>query len=209
MRLTFLLYFLCSAAGLFALQGDTGNIPGLISIKVEKIGDDAQIEWTMEEEFLMRDFVVERSLDNADFSAVGLVAAGGNMKRHDTYGFLDENIVAHNAQTIYYRIVQIGKNGRNYHSQSVGLSQMDTKGIIVDFFPHPEKPQVANIAYLAKGEGELLMQIVNDKGRVVLYDELPKGEGFQVKELKKLPTGTYYVKLFDDQYAVQEELVID
>ena len=184
------------------------NIPGLIAIKVEKIGDDAHVEWTMEEAFLMRDFVVERSLDNADFSAISIVPAGGSMKNHDTYGFVDENVVVHNAEIVFYRLVQIGPKGENYHSQSVGLSQLETKGIILDYFPHPEKEGVINIAYLASGEGELLMQISNSRGQVVFYDELKKGKGFQVKEVKGLRAGTYYIKMFDDEFAVSEKMVI-
>ncbi len=190
------------------LNAQTERIPGLIGFKAEKIGDDAHIEWTMEEKFLMCDFVVERSLDNADFSAVGLVSAGGNMKSHDTYGFVDENVVMYNAQTIFYRIVQIGFRGENYHSQSVGISQLESKGIIVDYFPNPEKQGVTNIAYLAKGEGELLMQITNSSGQVVFYDELQKGPGFQVTEVKGLIAGTYFIKMFDDVYAVSEEMTV-
>lgn len=204
-------FILIAMLGLGVLSGyaQGANIPGLLAFRVEKIGDDAQIEWTMEEEFLMRDFVVERSLNNADFSAIGVVPAGGNMRSHDTYGFWDENIIAHNALIIFYRLVQIGPKGQNYHSQSVGISQLDTKGIIVDYFPHPEKPGVMNIAYLARGEGDLLMQITNSSGQTVFFDELPQGKGFLVKEMKGLTRGTYFIKLFDDKYAISEKMVIE
>lgn len=195
--------------GTLGVSAQGTKIPGLLAFRVEKIGDDAQIAWTMEEEFLMYDFVVERSLDNEDFSAIGIVPAGGNMRSHDTYGYFDENIVAHNALIMFYRLVQIGPQGQNYHSQSVEISQLETKGIIVDYFPHPEKPGVINIAYLARGEGDLLMQITNGNGETVFFDELPIGEGFQVKELKNLPRGTYFIKIFDDRYAVSEKMIIN
>lgn len=208
MRKSQLLLIAMLGIGVLSAYAQGANIPGLLAFRVEKIGDDAQIAWTMEEKFLMHDFVIERSLDNTDFSAIGIVPAGGNMRSHDTYGYWDENIIAHNALIIFYRLVQIGPKGQNYRSQSVGISQLDTKGIIIDYFPHPEKIGVINIAYLARGEGDLLMQITNSNGETVFFDELPLGKGFQVKEVKGLSSGTYYIKVFDDRYAVSETMTI-
>jgi hypothetical protein len=209
MRKSHIVLLVLLGCGILGTYAQSVKIPGLIAFRVEKVGDDAQLEWTMEEEFLMYDFVIERSLNNTDYSAVGIVPAGGSMRSSDTYGYLDENIVMYNALIIFYRLVQIGPKGQNYHSKSIEVSQLDTKGIIVDHFPHPEKPGVTNIAYLARGEGELLMQITNSSGETVFFDELPLGDGFKVKEFKNLPRGTYYIKVFDDKYAVSETMILE
>ncbi len=186
-------------------------MPGLLGFRAAKLGDDAQLEWQMKEEFVKYDFVVQRSLDDVEFYAIGVVNAGGSMKSHDTYGFTDENVAVHDCETLYYRLVQIGEKGTNYQSKSIGLSQYETQGIIVDHFPNPEKPGIMNIAYLAKGEGELLMQIVDDNGQSVFFSDLPVGKGFLVKEVAvgRFPSGTYHIRLFDDRYAVTREMVLE
>ena len=185
-------------------------MPGLLAFRAAKLGDDAQLEWQMKEAFVKYDFVVQRSVDDVDFYAIGVVNAGGSMKSHDTYGFSDENVAVHDCETLYYRLVQIGDKGTNYQSKSIGLSQYETEGIIVDNFPNPEKPGVMNIAYLARGEGELLIQIVDDDGKSVYFSDLPVGQGFLVKEVavSRFPAGTYHIRLFDDRYAVTKEMVV-
>jgi hypothetical protein len=197
-----------NASFLLIAQGD---IPGLKDFKVEKIGDDAHLEWTVDEKFLMYDFVVERSLDGADFSAAGLVQAGGSMKGPDTYGFVDENVIAQDVSKVYYRIIQIGARGENFESGIVGLSLLQTKGILLDYFSNPKKPGFINVVYMAKGQGELLMQLVDQQGKTIFYDQLTKGEGFRVKELpiSSLSSGTYYLRLFDDKFAVSKEVKIE
>lgn len=176
------------------------------AIKVKKIGDDVHVSWRIDEKVTYMDFIIQRSLDNQEFEAISIVTGDGNRLSSFTFGFVDENVVAHDSDVLFYRVVAVGKNSKNEASDVVSVAQQESKGLIIDYFKIPEQPETLFVAYRANGEGELFLQVFAPSGASIFYKKIPYGPGFQVVEVPVniLSEGDFRIQLFDDVYAVEK-----
>ncbi|MFK7970946.1 MAG: hypothetical protein AB8F95_11290 [Bacteroidia bacterium] len=188
----------------------TTDHPPFVIIKAKKIGDDVHVSWRVDPEKGPHDYIIQRSLDNSDFQAISFIEGDGERMSANTFEYVDVNVVAHDSDILFYRVVAVDHKGINKPSEVTTISQQQSLGLIVDYFRIPEKPQALFVAYRANGEGDLYLQVFSPSGASIYYKQVPNGPGFRVVEiaLAQQTAGTFRLQLFDDLYAVEKDAIL-
>lgn len=175
------------------------------AIQVKKVGDDVIISWRPSEEAHKDAFVLQRSLNSEEFATIHFLEKGNTEQGATTFSYLDENVVRHNSEILFYRVIAVTPEGENITSDVKAITQGESIGLIVDYFILPESPQSLFVAYRANGIGDLFMQVFDTQNKSVFYQQVSNSAGFQVVEVPvHSATGPYRIQLFDDQYAVEK-----
>jgi glucose/arabinose dehydrogenase len=167
----------------------------LLTFKGSLQNNSTLLQWETENENNTSHFVVERSIDGSNFSAIGTVAASGNSSSAIQYSHIDYTINSLGASIIYYRLRMVDIDGAFKYSQVITISLADiTEKIIVS--PNPASSEVTAIITTAK-EGKAQWKLLDNTGRIVLHDvvQLRKGNNNVTISLKKLSTGLYYLSV--------------
>ncbi|WP_375443882.1 T9SS type A sorting domain-containing protein [uncultured Fibrella sp.] len=92
-----------------------------------------QLDWSTAWEQVADRFVVERSLDAAEFAEVGTLPAAGNTNGQRTYTLTDEKP---NDGANYYRLKQIDQDGAVNYSKTIAVVvRTDQPSVVV--YPNP------------------------------------------------------------------------
>jgi hypothetical protein len=163
----------------------------------EKVKNAALLEWTTASEINNDKFVIERSLDARNFSAIGSVKGAGNSKRTLSYNFTDEQAAAFaGAQgRVYYRIVQVDYNGKSSASRAVSVQFGKDRTNSLSAYPNPANNEVT-LAIDAQEAGTMNVVIADVQGREVYAGsvEVAKGANNHKVDIRTLEAGIYFVK---------------
>jgi hypothetical protein len=143
---------------------------------------------TPEESF----FVIERSLNGIDFSAIGVIK---NTVR-GVVEFTDDAPIKGKA---YYRVkTTLGQ----YYAYSAIISATLTGDISCRFYPNP-----VDKALIIRSDGPLDMQIADKFGKPLISSRLPAG--LKIVDVSSLEPGVYVITLFqkDSNRLLTDKLV--
>ncbi|MEL6675689.1 MAG: FlgD immunoglobulin-like domain containing protein [Bacteroidota bacterium] len=119
-----------------------------VNIQVNWFNQLGRLEWETGPETHSTDFVVERSLDGTNFSALGNVAPTGSATAGSIYQYDDAGAAALN-QTLYYRVREIMTDGQSNYSSVVQLAPLAAPSTPVTWIQIDAKwvGQVAEISW--------------------------------------------------------------
>jgi len=149
------------------------------------------LRWSSTNETNTANFVVERSSNGSSFSQVGAVTANGS--GNNSYGFTDANTTE--ANTLYYRLKMIDKDGSFTYSQTVQVV-IPTNSNVQGISLAPNPANNSTTVYFKQGISVGTVYVYNSLGVKVLAQEL----GGAVRNSFVLPTaaleaGTYIVNV--------------
>jgi hypothetical protein len=152
------------------------------------------VYWTTTSEQNSDKFVVERSLDNRNFTPIGEVtsrATNGNSSTPINYSFVDANPVQGKQ---YYRLQMVDRGGRTTQSQIVTLRRGGGKIEIVDVRPNP----TTGIVYfnVLGANANVNVAIRDVSGKEVIRKGLVQSNSFSV-DMSKLANGMYLLEAVD------------
>ena len=158
---------------------------------LEKMVD---LSWTTSTEHNNSHFVVERSADGVDFTAIGSVAAMGERTIPTNYRFADENPIK---GMNYYRIQLVDHDGSQKLSNVVDvLFEPDEVSIMV--VPNPARTR-AEVVLSTAYDGTLHVRVVDGSGRMVsTYQTLNGVQRFELP-IEKMEAGSYVVHLYTEK----------
>lgn len=165
------------------------------------MGKDAELNWSTGSEINSSHFIVERSIDNINYSAIGRVRSNGNSSRTINYQFVDQNVTQNTgATTVYYRLRAVDLDGSYSISpiRRVSFLQDLAKGAAVAY-PNPFT-QTVNIAIESQAITSGNIVVYDIYGRLVAQQGIELVEGTNTVELKQLQSsdaGIYFVKIVD------------
>lgn len=194
---------LTNAARIFLRQGTSSSAPNVIvdgikvttewtqllttpvnitSFDLAKSGTGIKLTWTSAQEKNAKQYIIERSADNKNWSIVGTVAAKGNTSSPTNYSFIDANPLNGN---IYYRlkIEDVDGSFEYYKTLSTNLNA----SIDVKLYPNPTK----DVVYLSTNEENLHADVYNASGTKVLSGKLTGN----TINISKLQAGIYFIKI--------------
>lgn len=150
--------------------------------------DDAVLNWNVSSEEETVKYVVERSSDGVNFTALGeVVKSAGNGEK--VYRYDDKNISSIGSKVLYYRIRSVDIQSRASYSATKNI-RLDTKGEI-SLFPNPAKDGFTlTIPYLNPSQQKVQLHLVNSIGQIV-----------EQRSITKLAASNYY-------YNLQNSLVV-
>ena len=163
-----------------------------LTFEVEKVGCNAQLNWTTINEVNNDYFDVERSLNGVDWNVIGQVEGAGNSSFLLDYQYLDSTC-EFRSHTIFYRLQQVDQDGRSEYSEikSITTSLNDSYGF--EIYPNPALNKLTVRIDGRKGEENITYQIVSVEGVTVLEGHLI--DEYNHIDLTSIPAATYLLEV--------------
>lgn len=168
-----------------------------------------QVNWKVDNELNLREYVIERSINGRHFSDIGntqLIANNGGIA---TYGFQDER--PFNGVN-FYRIRAIGSNGHIQYSNIVKVDPVKfATGITVN--PNPVQDNSIKIYFRNQPKGNYKLQLINLIGQVILNANVYVDQSefvYIVRPEKVLAKGVYQLNIIkEDGSSVAENVIVE
>jgi Zn-dependent metalloprotease len=159
----------------------------LVSFDAVKSGRQTKVSWKTATEENSSNFIIERSADGINFSAIGTMAAAGNSTAERNYGFTDNAPLAGNN---YYRLRAVDMDGSADYSR-IALVVFD-KHNSLQLFPNPVKDELTIKNVFSSGT----VYIYDVNGKQVYMQQVSGTNSSGAKiSIGNLPQGIYVVKL--------------
>ncbi|RYY89795.1 MAG: T9SS type A sorting domain-containing protein [Chitinophagaceae bacterium] len=177
-------------------QGGTVLPVRFVSFTGRKESAGNVLRWTTAQESNNAAFVLERSRDGRNFTAlarIGSRATGGNSSTPIDYSFTDATILA---GAWYYRLQQQDVTGATHYSAVLRLSEATGSLLEGGLYPSPATDKLQATLRSDRQQAAQL-QILDVMGRVLQQRTLPLQEGTNAiqLELGQLPAGSYFLHI--------------
>lgn len=156
--------------------------------------DHVLLQWSTASEINTEDFVVQHSLNAADWASLGAVDAAGNSNVTNRYSYIHHSPVKSSNIVNYYRILQRDIDGKFSYSKILSLRYDDASEKVL-VYPNPAVSTLT--LYLPTAQQ---VRLVNAQGAVVWQAQVAAGRNqVQVSHLAK---GVYYLITADSQHPI-------
>lgn len=145
--------------------------------------NNAKVNWNVEVVTNINSFVVEKSLNGRDFTAIKEIATTAT----NNYTFIDNNF---NAKTSYYRVKAIKQNGLHIYSNTV-VASANNKNTSLQIYPNPVQDFI--VVNHPKATSSSTVSIVNTIGEKLITQQISVGSTQTYMPLSTLVKGTYVV----------------
>ncbi|HUC81244.1 MAG TPA: T9SS type A sorting domain-containing protein [Flavisolibacter sp.] len=172
-------------------------------------GNDALLSWNVDNDADNEKYIVERSVDGANFTPVGEVnkRAGTGAKK---YELLDKNIVATGSRILYYRIKSVETNNRSSYTDIKNI-RLDIRGDI-SLYPIPARDGFTlAIPYLNPNQQKVQLQLVNAIGQVIDRKDITRAAAanyYYNLQSSLFTSGEYLLKIFEDGQLSETKRVV-
>jgi hypothetical protein len=187
------------------IHGGAAVIPvEMTSVKAFSDGNVNQVEWVTASEKSLKEFIVERSIDNKQWITVGSTAPKGGVKEA-FYSLTDNQPLLLG----YYRIRTVELNGSYEVSKIVSVKRFDSKKLaVLNVSPVPTTEGVT-IDFSVNKETTITLTLTNIVGQVLKTETIKATEGTNntVLSLINLPNGTYLLNISDGESTTLKRVV--
>ncbi|HEX8331756.1 MAG TPA: T9SS type A sorting domain-containing protein, partial [Segetibacter sp.] len=181
----------------------------LLEFKGNLNSANIRLTWVVGNEVNMSHYIVERSTDGATFKTVGQqVRALGN-SGNTNYSLLD-NVSDLSTTTVYYRLVQVGKDGSSKLSNVITFKLQGKAVNSLTVNPNPAKTFFV-VRVNATKDGNANIRVVDLAGRVVLQQNNRVATGSNAitfNNIDNIAAGTYNVQVMLNDEVMNEKLII-
>jgi hypothetical protein len=156
------------------------------------------LEWVTLSEINSQKFVIEKSINATNWTAIGEVAAAGNSNQRLEYTFIDVNPEVGNN---YYRLKIIDFDGTYSYSGVIDiLVDGITENKIVNLYPNPTNGSTTITATLSSVQNQTArIDIVDMLGRIMLSQNVELTSGYNnIKLDVNVLNGTYVLRYIDN-----------
>jgi predicted esterase len=162
------------------------------------------LTWAIENEMGNDHFEVEKSTDGQSYMTIGSVQGRALSLLTKEYSFADAQVTA---GTAWYRLKQVGKDGKISYSTIVSVE--GHKPVSIGYFPNPVRTRVT-IAVNDKSIGMVRMRLYSLDGRLVQQQQLLKQQEYVITDMdmKKLNSGVYLLEVtIDDKLREVRKII--
>jgi hypothetical protein len=168
-------------------------------LEVSAVGDNGvvNVSWTVAREVNTTDYVVERSTDGSNFTAIGSTPYTGAPGTDNAYQFPDNGAYAIGG-TIYYRIREQETGGQTVYSRVVSVRLGGLAGKL-SVYPNPAQ-SVSTISFQASTEETVSLRLFDVRGNQLWTRQYEAQTGLntvQIDCLSTLPEGVYLLQWSD------------
>jgi G8 domain len=186
---------------------DQNPLPVTFSdVKAFEKGTGVQIEWSNLTEKDVLNYVVERSSNGRDFTAISQLASRSNLSDKQSYLSFDGSPLS---GTNYYRIKVVEIDGKVIYSKVLKVDiGRNVKGIIL--YPNPVAGSDISIGFAAV-KGQYTLRVLNNAGQEVYSKQIvhPGGTISQSVTLPSaLKTGVYNLMISGDNYRENKMFIM-
>jgi hypothetical protein len=162
----------------------------IVAINAKSSQGKNLITWSTATEKDNSKFVIERSGNGIDFTAVGDVKAAGTSQMISHYSFLDENVTG---SVNYYRIQSVDREGKMNASKVVAVASV-SKGALA------AKVVGSQLNIFSDVDRQATVNVFNLSGQVVLSQQTTLSAGLNALaiDVSSLSPGLYLIKINGD-----------
>ncbi|MCP3930057.1 MAG: T9SS type A sorting domain-containing protein, partial [Bacteroidetes bacterium] len=166
--------------------------------------NEVALKWTMKQEPIESNFVVERAnADRDKFYTIGVVTGNGGAEQ-STYTYIDSKPFLGNN---YYRIKHFDNSNNYMYSDEIEiLMQPDGINNIL-MYPNPFEHTI-NIQIIRPLEEQATIELVDVYGKILQTIHLPMGKFNHQLDLSHLPNGMYFAYICYDGYRKLTEKIL-
>ncbi|MFZ1533165.1 MAG: PQQ-dependent sugar dehydrogenase, partial [Chitinophagaceae bacterium] len=152
------------------------------------------LKWRTENEINTSHFVVERSTDGNNYTAIGTVSAYNASAQN--YSLVDYDAANQQSLLLFYRLKMYDRDGAFKYSNVVTVSLADIAGA-VKVSPNPVTNE-ARITIIPTADGKVQYKLIDNTGRTILQKSTHVRKGTQntvAIDMSTISVGTYYLKV--------------
>lgn len=168
----------------------------IITFKAISFNQNVTLDWSVLCRQPVDHFIIERSIDGNNFSAIQTVLGRSMINEAESYSGID-NITGITSNMIYYRLKTVLKNGNESLSNIIIIKNNGQTKQTLQVFPNPVKNQL-QLNILADKTCIAHVYIIDVSGRIVsrFNEKLQQGNNsISWNGASYLSTGSYYLKL--------------
>lgn len=162
---------------------------------------EVSLSWGTLQEYNNNEFVIERSTDSKNWSALSSIESKGNSTTYTNYSYLDKSPV-HGVN--YYRLKQVDKNGSVEYSNIIKITNRTTGKIVV--YPNPVR-STATVYSSAAFTSNQSVQIFSITGSLIKTIGVKAGNIIQLP-VEDLGAGVYLIRLTENGTTVSETKLV-
>ena len=165
----------------------------------------ADLQWQTAQELNFSHFIVQRSFDGTNFSAIGNVNCLGNIDKTN-YSFTDD-LHSRTEEKVFYRLQLLDKDGRFTYSKIIRFDR--TQGYLtLHIFPNP----VANSLILSfdqnkAGKAEINITDMNGISVIKQRENISAGRAGITIDVSVLPSATYILSVTNASGTTQQKFL--
>jgi hypothetical protein len=178
----------------------------IVSFKASLQNRDANLEWTVLCDQEVDHFVIERSLDGTNFTALHSIAGVPGANRSITY-YDRDNLSSVTKSVVYYRLIIYTANGKISVSNIISLKLTSFNLNYVEIAPNPVKTGLQLLISVVKAT-KADIYIYDAGGQVVCkFKEIlqPGSVTLNYNSTDKLPNGVYYLHVYLDDENIKRK----
>ena len=165
-----------------------------LDFTAQRQANQVLLQWSTASEINTQDFVVQHSLNAADWASLGSIDAAGNSNVTNRYSYLHTSPVKGSNTINYYRILQRDLDGKFSFSKILSLRFEDGREEVL-VYPNPAVHTLT--MYLPTTQH---VRLVNQQGALIWQGQMQAGRNqLQVSQLAK---GMYYLVTADGTHPV-------
>ncbi len=164
----------------------------LISFTGQAMEKANKLTWTTASEEAADRYVVERSSDASDWSAIGEVLAAGDSETELNYELMDESPLP----TAYYRLRMVDLDGTFTFSNIVELTNSTLTSSALSIYPVPAVDQIT-VSFEALAGGQAQVLLTDLTGRTISEQKVSvtTGQNAATIDLQQRASGIYLVRV--------------
>lgn len=170
----------------------------LSSFNAIGLQNQVNLSWLTATEINSQDFIIERSIDGVNFTAINMVAAKGNSTKATNYTFVDKTLP--NVSTLYYRIKSNSTSGSFEYSS---IQKVTLRNVSLAISPNPASNELLiNASSLVQN-----VELFDMMGKRVYSLQNNKTNSVRV-DVSKLSKGNYLVKTLVDGESKAQQITV-
>jgi hypothetical protein len=171
------------------IGGSCAALPvSLVNFTAEKVDNNVLLSWTTNVEQNNDYFLVQRSNDGGNFETIGKVEGSGTTFTIHNYSFTDADIPV---AILYYRLVQVDKDGKSSTTKTISVNNMKETSIRV--YPNPFANGIT--VELSSGYAYKVNLRITDLLGVTLYAAEDVDNNGSITVGQNLPDGVYVLEV--------------
>lgn len=163
-------------------------------------GKTVDLEWTVANERMNVNVVIERGDDSVHFTPIDSLTAKNNYTAGDMYSYTD-----HMPQPglNFYRLKFNSTDGTSIYSAAIPVTVDKTE--VPGIYPNPA---INSITIYKNGGNINAVTIYNSQGTPVIMQSYPAGQTSVTLDIRILKHGVYYIKIKTPQHTYTERLLL-
>lgn len=174
------------------------------TVKAYQQNKNVAVDWTVENETNIKQYVVEKSKDGASFTAIATQTAGANGMAYT------QNDIAPYDGVNYYRIKAVNVNGEITYSKIVKVT-IGKGASAIAVYPTVLQGGVANVQLQNMAPGKYPVRVMNAAGQVIYKKALSHNGGSATESLQlgTMPSGMYTIEIVQPDHEVSSIKVVN